>query len=189
MDTLEEGIPVVDIRNHADYQSTHIPGSINIPDVWNENVETWIGTLFKPGDKFYLAGYDAESLLKYLHRVAKIYYEPFVAGLKVITENDMTESAFQLDINSFRKNPHAYTLLDVRSYREVHDLGQFFDNAMVVPLNELPGRINEIPVDKPVVVYCAGGYRSDIAESIIRSKRPELEVASLGTYVKEFKSQ
>ncbi len=188
VDTLEEGIPVIDIRNHADYQTAHIPGSINIPDVWNENIETWIGTFFKPGDKFYLVGYDAESLLKYLHRIAKIYYEPFVAGLKVITQEDTTESTEPIDIDKFRKNPKAFTIVDVRTEPEVETTGPFFEEAINIPLHELPNRVDDIPADKPVVVHCAGGYRSDVAESIIRSKRPDLKVASLGAYIKEFKN-
>lgn len=186
VDTFEDGIPVVDIRNHTDYQNAHIPGSINIPDVWNENVETWIGTFFKPGDKFYIVGYDVESILKYLHRVAKIYYEPFVAGVKVITQEDTTEEAEPIDIEKFRKNPKDFTIIDVRTEQEVETTGPFFEGSINIPLHELFDRIYEIPDNKPIVVHCAGGYRSDVAESIIRSVRPDVQVASLGSYVKEF---
>ena len=188
VDTLEEDIPVVDIRSHADYVAGHIPGSINIPDAWNENVETWIGTFFRPGERFYLAGYDPESLLKYLRRLAKIYYEPFVAGLKVLQPSDLSEQSPVFPVKEFMSSPEKFTVVDVRSPQEVSTTGLFFPHAINIPLNELPERVGEIPTGKPVVVHCAGGYRSDIAETIIRKLRPELNVTSMGAYVKELKA-
>ncbi len=184
VDTLEEEVPVVDIRAHEDYLAGHIPGAINIPDIWNENVETWIGTFFKPGDRFYLAGYDAESLLKYLRRLAKIYYEPFVAGLKILTPSDLKSQAPRFPIEEFQSAPHRFTIIDVRTPAEVATTGPFFAHAINIPLDELPERIEEIPADKPVVVHCAGGYRSDVAESVIRRLRPQLTVFSMGAYVR-----
>ncbi|HJV36199.1 rhodanese-like domain-containing protein [Geomonas sp.] len=49
-------------------------------------------------------------------------------------------------------------LLDVRTpeeYQQAHLKG-----AKLIPLNELPQRVNEIPRDKPILVYCAVGRRS-----------------------------
>jgi len=37
-----------------------------------------------------------------------------------------------------------------------------------IPLNHLKERVGELPSDRPVVVHCAGGYRSSIAASIIK---------------------
>ncbi len=187
VDTLDESLPIVDIRTHEDYIAGHIPGAINIPDIWNENVETWIGTFFKPGDRFYLAGYDAESLLKYLRRLAKIYYEPFVAGLKILTPSDLTARAPRFPIKEFQSAPNRFTVIDVRTTTEVATTGPFFDHAINIPLDELPNRVREIPADKPVIVHCAGGYRSDVAASIIRRLRPELTVSSMGTYVRNLR--
>jgi rhodanese-related sulfurtransferase len=49
-------------------------------------------------------------------------------------------------------------LVDVRSpeeYQQAHLKG-----AKLIPLNELPQRVNEVPRDKPILVYCAVGKRS-----------------------------
>ena len=35
---------------------------------------------------------------------------------------------------------------------------------------QLPGRADELPPDQPLVVYCAGGYRSAIAVSLLRGQ-------------------
>ncbi len=36
-----------------------------------------------------------------------------------------------------------------------------------MPLNHLGERLSELPTDRPILVYCAGGYRSAIAASLL----------------------
>jgi len=36
-----------------------------------------------------------------------------------------------------------------------------------IPLTRLRDRLNELPQDRPLLVHCAGGYRSSIAASIL----------------------
>jgi rhodanese-related sulfurtransferase len=37
-----------------------------------------------------------------------------------------------------------------------------------MPLNHLHERLAELPGDRPILVYCAGGYRSSIAASLLQ---------------------
>src|SRR5262249_51929049 len=37
-----------------------------------------------------------------------------------------------------------------------------------IPLARLGDRLSELPVDRPLLVYCAGGYRSSIAASLLQ---------------------
>ena len=62
--------------------------------------------------------------------------------------------------------PRAPFVVDVRNPGEVR-LGTI-PGAVPVPLAQLPGRLAEIPRDRPVVAYCAGGYRSSVAASLLR---------------------
>jgi hydroxyacylglutathione hydrolase len=41
---------------------------------------------------------------------------------------------------------------------------------MSVPLNHLAERLGELPRDRGLLVYCAGGYRSSMAASLLRGK-------------------
>ena len=43
-------------------------------------------------------------------------------------------------------------------------------DAIEIPVGQLPGRLDELDVTKPTVVYCAGGYRSSVAASLLRQK-------------------
>ena len=38
-----------------------------------------------------------------------------------------------------------------------------------IPLTHLSKRFSELPADHPILVYCAGGYRSSIAASLLQS--------------------
>jgi rhodanese-related sulfurtransferase len=57
------------------------------------------------------------------------------------------------------------TLLDVRSAGEW--AGGHLEGARHVPVGELAGRITELPRDRPVVVYCASGFRSARAATML----------------------
>ena len=40
--------------------------------------------------------------------------------------------------------------------------------SVSMPLNHLAERLQELPKDRPLLVYCAGGYRSSIAASLLQ---------------------
>jgi len=61
--------------------------------------------------------------------------------------------------------PENAVLLDVRTQKEV-DAG-IIPNALHIPLDELRGRIGEIPTDKPIYIYCAAGLRGYLAQRIL----------------------
>jgi hydroxyacylglutathione hydrolase len=44
------------------------------------------------------------------------------------------------------------------------------EGSLSIPLNHLSERTQELPRDRPVLVYCAGGYRSSIAASLLQQK-------------------
>ena len=39
-----------------------------------------------------------------------------------------------------------------------------------IPMAELPTRVAELDLDRPIVVHCAGGYRSSVAASWLRAR-------------------
>ena len=58
-------------------------------------------------------------------------------------------------------------LLDVREPDE-RQAGHIA-GSQHIPLGQLRDRIGELDPDLPVVTYCAGGYRSSIAASLLRA--------------------
>jgi phage shock protein E len=57
------------------------------------------------------------------------------------------------------------TLLDVRSAEEF--AAGHLEGAVLVPVDELAGRLAELPRERPVVVYCRSGGRSARAAAIL----------------------
>ncbi|WP_373517690.1 rhodanese-like domain-containing protein, partial [Pricia sp.] len=83
------------------------------------------------------------------------------------------------------KNPGNYTIIDVRNKSEVAK-GKFFENALSHPLNSLRDTSDKIPMDKPLVVHCAGGYRSAAGSSILKKQMKGITVYDLGDKVNDF---
>ena len=62
------------------------------------------------------------------------------------------------DFAALRARAEPYALLDVREPWEVA-LGAL-PEALVIPMNELPDRLDALPADRPLVVLCHHGQRS-----------------------------
>ena len=62
----------------------------------------------------------------------------------------------------------ACRLLDVREAWELEICR--FDEARHIPLGELPGRLDEVPDDVPVVAVCHHGVRSARATAFLRGR-------------------
>lgn len=58
-------------------------------------------------------------------------------------------------------------LIDVRTPREFED-GRL-TGSINIPLQSLRDRLTEIPRDRPVVLHCGTGYRSYVAQQILRN--------------------
>ena len=57
-------------------------------------------------------------------------------------------------------------LLDVRTDRE-YEAGHL-PGALHVPVTEVAGRLDELPRDQPIIVYCQSGVRSARAAETLR---------------------
>lgn len=91
-----------------------------------------------------------------------------------------------LDLSDFEKNPNNYTIVDVRNKSEVIG-GKFFENALSHPLNNLRNTSAEVPADKPMVVHCAGGYRSAAGSSILEKQLDGTTIYDLSDEINRFK--
>ncbi|PVW12822.1 MBL fold metallo-hydrolase [Marixanthomonas spongiae] len=183
--TTAEGI-IVDTRDEATFKNGHLEGSINIQAVSeNAKFETWLGSIIKPEDTFTLVIDSKENKDALLHRVAKIGYEKLLEKVITLSDENLVTTE-KLDVTDFKKNPDNYTIVDIRNTSEIEQ-GKFFDNAIAHPLNELRETANEIPTDKPIVVHCAGGYRSAAGSSILQKKLDGVTVYDLSDDVEQFK--
>jgi len=58
-------------------------------------------------------------------------------------------------------------VLDVRDEHEL--VAGWLEGSRMIPLSALPSRLQEVPPNEEVVVYCEGGSRSAIAASLLQA--------------------
>lgn len=180
--SLNPDVLIIDTRPEEQFKKAHLKSAINLME--GAKFETWLGSIVNPEEPFYLIAENEVVLNRLLERIAKIGYEKQITLAFTSDYGDETMKFF--DSEKLKNNQEAYTIVDIRNQSEVKG-NQFFANAIPIPLHELRERTNEIPVHKPIVVHCAGGYRSAAGSSILKSKlNATSQIYDLGEAVKQF---
>lgn len=99
------------------------------------------------------------------HITAPIDYELFCNGAAADLPNEL-----RVDVHGLREkmaSGEPYVLLDVREPYEF-DLARI-DGADLIPLGQLPARVNELDRSKEIFVMCHSGIRSEQAAEFLRS--------------------
>jgi hydroxyacylglutathione hydrolase len=168
-----EGAQVLDVRQPDEFAAGHLAGALNIG--LNGQYATWAGTVLDPARPILLIaepGREQEAAL----RLGRIGFD----HVRGYLEEGMTALAARSDLLSFISrvmapevaadlaNSAPPFLLDVRAPREWSS--RHIEGSRNLPLSRLRDRLGEIPRDRPVVVHCAGGYRSSIAASLLQQQ-------------------
>ncbi len=178
---LNENVLVIDSRSKEDYANGHLKDSINIPD--SKSFETWLGSIVGPDENFYLISEREEKGRELVKRIAKIGYEGLIIGVLENPDHAVHKST-ELNHNEFENHKEDFNIIDVRNPGERKDR-VIFEDSDFIPLHQLRERLDEIKSDKPVVIHCAGGMRSAIAQSIMQHK-VDAKVYDLGEKVKDY---
>jgi hydroxyacylglutathione hydrolase len=182
---LDSKIVKVDVRDHEKYKKGHLLNSINImASTPTQKFETWLGAIIEPNEAFYLVVDSVDDIDEILSRVIKIGYEKQLMAF-VTLSSEVSRSSEVLDIKDFKSNPEKYTIIDIRNEGEIAE-GKIFEKALAFPLNELRQKLDSIPADKPIMVHCAGGYRSSAGSSILESVFKDTKVYDLSDEIKDF---
>ena len=133
----------------------------------------WAGTVLDITKKLVLVcdeGKEEESLT----RLARVGYEN-VAGYLTGGFNTWLTSGNKIDLitsiepdDLVKKVKENAIVLDVRKISEAES--GHIAGALVLPLSDLQENIDLVNKEEPVYIHCAGGYRSMIATSILKSK-------------------
>jgi len=181
-DVLDAELVIIDTRTQERFKKSHLKKAINLMN--DTKFETWLGSIVNPEEPFYLIAENEVVLKQLIERTAKIGYEKQIAAA-FVSENGNAEMAL-FESEKLKSNPSDYTIIDIRNHSEVKTNKTFAD-SIHIPLHELRERTNEIPLHKPIVVHCAGGYRSAAGSSIIKAKlNGATQVFDLSEAVKQF---
>ncbi len=159
---------VLDTRSAEDFAAEHIPGSINVG--LGGQFAIWVGSLFE--DVTFLLVCDEGKENESVMRLARVGYDKvsgyLKGGVKAWKDADnKTQSIESVTATDFVKHiGDGSKLIDVRNEGEVTN-GTIKD-AINIPLATLPKRLGELDKNADYYVYCQGGYRSMIANSILQ---------------------
>lgn len=166
-----DGAVVVDARDPQEFAAGHLRGALNVP-ADGRFAET-AGTVVKPEENILVvAPQDREE--EVVTRLARIGFdrvlgylrEPETAFLGMVAEMGRASRLTAAGLREALERDEPPVVLDVRNSGE-REHGAI-EGSLHIPLAELPRRLDEVPADRPVVVYCAGGYRSSVAASLLR---------------------
>ncbi|MBT2557891.1 MBL fold metallo-hydrolase [Hymenobacter sp. ISL-91] len=178
---LLPGVLLIDTRPADAFRAGHLPGAINLMD--GGKFETWLGSIVGPDEPFYLLADSQIALDAIIRKTAKIGYETNIKGA-LLAPREQPHTNPATDVDRVRQHPEEFTIVDIRNRTEAKE--RLFENALVIPLPELRERTAEIPTDKPVLVHCAGGYRSAAGASIVQAALPGMTVYDLSEAVTSF---
>lgn len=166
----DEEILILDCRNANEFSQGHIPTSLNIG--LESNFAMWVGELIPDiQQKIALVcpiGKEEEALIR-LSRVGfdgTIGYLDggFESWIKAEKSYNSCERITAEKLSELMNLTHVQ-LIDVRKKSEYDS--EHVEGAINIPLNQLESRKSELS-NSSFIVYCAGGYRSMIASSILK---------------------
>ena len=165
------GAAVVDTRTAADFAAGHLVGSVNV-GVDGRYAE-YVGTVVEPGTPIVLVAEPGDEVEAKV-RLARIgfdevlgYLEGGVAPLTDRPELARQSSRLSVPIFDAAVSSGHVQIVDVRNPGETA-LGTI-PGATTIPLARLREEVGSLDLEQPVVVYCAGGYRSSVGASLLRS--------------------
>ncbi len=166
------GGQILDTRDPGEFAAAHLTGSLNIG--LDGQYATWAGTMLSRDRPIAIIadpGREGEAAL----RLGRIGFDHVVGylqdGLRSLESRpDLTVSSERLaaSLGAERLASGAPLAVDVRTPRERDE--RRIDGSVFIPLNHLAERVGELPKDRPLLIYCAGGYRSSIAASLLQQQ-------------------
>lgn len=172
---------VIDTRASELFRGGSHEGALNIPASPTDTFETWLGSIISPDESFFMIVESEEEAKAVYMRTAKIGYEKNIIGFVIADKNLVDTSVKIFPEEDFKADD--YLILDIRQPSE-HEAKKAFDSAANIPLSTLRESIDTLPTDKPIIVHCAGGYRSAIGSSIIAQHYPEAYVYDMSVAIK-----
>jgi hydroxyacylglutathione hydrolase len=167
------GAAIVDTRDSTAFATGHLRGAVNVG--LDGRFAEYVGSVVAPDTDIVVVSYpgtDAEAAI----RLGRIGFDTVIGYLADADEElakrpDIVERSSRLtseELDQRRAEVPDLQLVDIRNPGEVAN--GMLDGAHHIPLAELNRRVGELDPDLPTVVYCAGGYRSSIAASLLQSK-------------------
>jgi hydroxyacylglutathione hydrolase len=165
------GAMIVDGRDPDAFGAGHVAGSINVG--LNGRYAEFAGSVM-PHDVDLVLVVEDGFELEAKNRLARIGFDRVVGFLEhpmatMAANPERVRRASRMTATEFENRKSAIDglqLVDIRNPGEFA-LGSI-EGATIIPVGQLPDRLDELDPQAPTVVFCAGGYRSSVGASVLR---------------------
>jgi glyoxylase-like metal-dependent hydrolase (beta-lactamase superfamily II)/rhodanese-related sulfurtransferase len=170
---MAKGAVLVDGRTPEEFGAGHLRDAVNIG--LEGRYAEFAGSVIKPDVDLILVTEPGREL-EGKNRLGRIGFDNVIGYLdepyKVMLDNrDDVQVASRLTAKLMDERMREISdlqIVDVRNPGEVAD--GTIPGATCIPVGQLPDRTGELDPSRPTVVYCAGGYRSSVAASMLRQR-------------------
>ena len=167
---FNEGAIILDCRSPEAF-AAHIPGAINVG--FGSSFATWAGTAVPDGKPIILVLESKHDLWEVCWQLLRIGYglpKGWLSGGMMAWRTAAKPLAMLpqwtvWQLHERLEKDRELTVLDVRQPGEWNAGG--IAGALHITGAELPGRIGEVPKDRPVATICGSGYRSSVSASLL----------------------
>jgi hydroxyacylglutathione hydrolase len=171
LDAMAGGAILVDGRGPEEFAMGHLRGAVNIG--LEGRYAEFAGSVV-PTDVDIVLFTEPGQELEAKTRLARIGFDRVIGYLDspfevMFAHQDDVQMASRLTARAFDQRATKLAdlqIVDVRNPGEV--AAGTIPNAIAIPVGQLPARVGELDPARPTVVYCAGGYRSSVAASLLR---------------------
>ncbi|MCA0435012.1 MAG: MBL fold metallo-hydrolase [Actinobacteria bacterium] len=169
-DALAGGAIVHDARPTVEFSAGHLRDAVSVPA--DGRMAETAGMVFTPDQRLILmapAGLEQDTAT----RLARIGYDNvlgYIADAEGYLERHAGEvvQASRLRVDQLDDQGADVQLVDIRNPGEV--AAGMIPGATHIPLPQLLTRTGELDSTRPIVLYCAGGWRSSVGASLLRSR-------------------
>jgi glyoxylase-like metal-dependent hydrolase (beta-lactamase superfamily II)/rhodanese-related sulfurtransferase len=170
---VDAGALALDTREPADFASGHLRGAINVG--LHGRFAEWAGDVLDPDTPIVLVG-DPTTAGESRVRLARIGFDRVLGFLGDPAElysqhPDLVEVSSRVTVaqlvDRIGEMP-AIQIVDVRNPGET--AAGTLKGAVLIPLAVLVDSLDGLDPELPVVLHCAGGYRSMVAASLLRQR-------------------
>ncbi len=169
----ETGALLLDTRNAQVFSEGFIPNSINVG--LDGQFAPWVGALIPDLKHSILLIAESGMEEEALTRLSRVGYDQVLGYLKGGFEawkesGKETDTVTRISPEEFAKvyEKDKTIVIDVRKPGEF--AGEHIDGAKSIPLDYINEDLAQFPKDQAFYIHCAGGYRSMIAASILKSR-------------------
>jgi hydroxyacylglutathione hydrolase len=167
---LDDGATIIDARPGERFARGYVPGTINIPGT-SDSFSSWAGWFVNYERPVYLIA-DEDEVPRLVRELYMIGVDDIPGYFTIDTIQDAAaretlQRIHKIDAQTASREQGDAVMVDVRG-RDEH-IERHIPTSVLLPMGSVAGRLDQLPRDRQLIVYCDTGVRSQIVASLLQN--------------------